>query len=211
MNVFATLPMGSCCARYLCVHSVGLRYMDVQVQSDAGEETNPDDRGGCILAHNMGLGKSFQTIAFLHSYHHHFPGQHTLVVMPKNVLWNWKEEFNLWLSLTKGSELTVEKVRLSQQRLQLHLEDQCVAKHICFINHGHVLCQFPDTAGVQGWSGCDSAAAKCHIKGLRAASSCSQGCDTVCCPEGREWAVGSLFSYLSPAFWHLLDHPLAAL
>ena len=100
--------------------------MDLQVQSDEDGETNADDHGGCILAHNMGLGKSFQTIAFLHSYHHHFPGQHTLVVMPKNVLWNWKEEFYTWLSLTKGSELTVEKVGLSHwlQCIQ-HLPMRC--------------------------------------------------------------------------------------
>lgn len=57
----------------------------------------------------MGLGKTLQTIAFLHTYHHHFPDHHSLLVLPKNVMYNWMTEFEMWLGKTKPSALTIDK------------------------------------------------------------------------------------------------------
>ncbi len=56
-----------------------------------------DEGHGCILAHAMGLGKSIQTIALLHTFHGYFPDQLSLLLVPANVLVNWKEEFGKWL------------------------------------------------------------------------------------------------------------------
>ncbi|XP_077250919.1 protein CHROMATIN REMODELING 20-like isoform X3 [Tasmannia lanceolata] len=60
------------------------------------------DRGlGCILAHTMGLGKTFQVIAFLYTAMRSVDlGLRTaLIVTPVNVLHNWRQEFIKWRPL----------------------------------------------------------------------------------------------------------------
>ena len=55
---------------------------------------------GCILAHCMGLGKTFQVIALLHTLlanHKVTNIRRVIVIMPKNVLFNWYREFQRWL------------------------------------------------------------------------------------------------------------------
>ncbi|ONI05013.1 hypothetical protein PRUPE_6G351600 [Prunus persica] len=57
------------------------------------------DKGlGCILAHMMGLGKTFQVIAFLYTAMRSIDlGLKTaLIVTPVNVLHNWRQEFMKW-------------------------------------------------------------------------------------------------------------------
>lgn len=76
-------------------------------------QSKDEDAGGCILAHDMGLGKSFQVIALLHTYHAYYPGKKSVLVVPPNVVHNWLDEFNAWLpnhSSTNISELTKDKV-----------------------------------------------------------------------------------------------------
>ncbi|CAF1582131.1 unnamed protein product [Adineta ricciae] len=56
---------------------------------------------GCILAHHMGLGKTFQLISFLHTIFKHSDVTQTrtcLILCPVNVISNWAAEFTLWLS-----------------------------------------------------------------------------------------------------------------
>ena len=55
---------------------------------------------GCILAHCMGLGKTFQVITFVTTvlnYHYLFGFKKVLVVCPLNTIRNWKVEFDKWL------------------------------------------------------------------------------------------------------------------
>lgn len=74
-------------------------------------DQNEEDEGrGCILAHAMGLGKSIQTIALLHTYHAYFPGHRSLLIVPANVLGNWKEEFSKWIPpALPGSQQLIDK------------------------------------------------------------------------------------------------------
>ena len=65
----------------------------------------------------MGLGKSLQTIALLHTYHAQFAGERSMLVVPANVLLNWHDEFKQWLPprgspAEHTSELTLSRVRI---------------------------------------------------------------------------------------------------
>lgn len=73
-----------------------------------------EDAGGCILAHDMGLGKSLQVVAVLHTYHTYYPDKRSVLVVPPNVVHNWLDEFNAWLpdqASANMSELSRDKVQ----------------------------------------------------------------------------------------------------
>ncbi|KAK9804987.1 hypothetical protein WJX73_008355 [Symbiochloris irregularis] len=81
--------------------------------------TADEERSGAILAHSMGLGKSFQVIAFLHTLYSlpkgdmtEEEGSRVLLVAPKNVLANWEDEFAKWLSHVPPGVLSTDKVHL---------------------------------------------------------------------------------------------------
>lgn len=85
----------------------------VQAVQEEGDKDEEDTAGGVILAHSMGLGKSLQTIAFLHTFHAYWPGKRSLLLVPSNVLHNWVEEFQRWLPRDRHedcNELTPSKV-----------------------------------------------------------------------------------------------------
>ena len=62
--------------------------------------------GGCILCHNMGLGKSLSTIAALHSVMYHPDAtlhdtqsriKTVLLIAPVNTTANWRNEWGQWV------------------------------------------------------------------------------------------------------------------
>lgn len=85
----------------------GIEFMFHKCFADlAFNNKTQDDIGGCILAHNMGLGKSFSTVTLIHTLLHH-PSLHDtitkcgliktfLLVVPVNTLMNWENEFFIW-------------------------------------------------------------------------------------------------------------------
>ena len=52
---------------------------------------------GCILAHSMGLGKTFQGVAFIDIFLACTGGRKVLCIVPINTIQNWLSEFNYWL------------------------------------------------------------------------------------------------------------------
>uniref|UniRef100_T1IWW8 ATP-dependent helicase ATRX n=1 Tax=Strigamia maritima TaxID=126957 RepID=T1IWW8_STRMM len=59
---------------------------------------------GCILAHCMGLGKTLQVIAFIHTLLSNKKAtklKTCLVVCPLNTILNWYSEFDMWLEAEK--------------------------------------------------------------------------------------------------------------
>ncbi|KAK9292419.1 hypothetical protein L1049_020389 [Liquidambar formosana] len=83
----------------LKVHQVaGIRFMWENIIQSIRKLKSGDKGLGCILAHTMGLGKTFQVIAFLYTAMRSVDlGLRTaLIVTPVNVLHNWRQEFVKW-------------------------------------------------------------------------------------------------------------------
>ncbi|KAF8056394.1 ufc1 [Scenedesmus sp. PABB004] len=78
---------------------------DAEPQPGGASGGEADAAGGCVLAHSMGLGKSFQTVVLLYLAFQKMRGR-ALLVAPTNVLRNWKDEFCKWLppAPTPGSD-----------------------------------------------------------------------------------------------------------
>ncbi|XP_074572269.1 protein CHROMATIN REMODELING 20 isoform X2 [Curcuma longa] len=76
----------------------GIRFMWENIIQSVRKVKSGDKGLGCILAHTMGLGKTFQVIAFLYiALRKADLGLRTaLVVTPVNVLHNWRREFAKW-------------------------------------------------------------------------------------------------------------------
>ncbi|XP_059407059.1 transcriptional regulator ATRX-like isoform X3 [Carassius carassius] len=75
----------------------GVRFMwDCCCESIQSVKRTPGS--GCILAHCMGLGKTFQVIVFLHTVLlcKELPLKRALVVCPLNTVLNWRSEFDQW-------------------------------------------------------------------------------------------------------------------
>lgn len=64
------------------------------------ERTKNTKGSGCILAHCMGLGKSFQIVTLAHTLlmHPETGIKTVLVVCPLSTVLNWANEFKIWLS-----------------------------------------------------------------------------------------------------------------
>ncbi|KAK4282924.1 hypothetical protein QN277_014241 [Acacia crassicarpa] len=77
---------------------VGIRFMWENIIQSIRKVKSGDKGLGCILAHTMGLGKTFQVIAFLYTAMRSTDlGLRTaLIVTPVNVLHNWRQEFIKW-------------------------------------------------------------------------------------------------------------------
>ena len=61
------------------------------------------ERGGAVLAHCMGLGKSLQVIAFIDALLNRQESgvSRVLILSPVNTIHNWMNEFNLWIPYSK--------------------------------------------------------------------------------------------------------------
>ena len=61
------------------------------------------ERGGAVLAHCMGLGKSLQVIAFIDALLNSSKSDvsRVLILSPVNTIHNWMNEFNLWIPYSK--------------------------------------------------------------------------------------------------------------
>ncbi|KAK9063338.1 hypothetical protein SSX86_017208 [Deinandra increscens subsp. villosa] len=53
-------------------------------------------RGGCVISHTPGAGKTLLIISFLESYLKLFPGSRPLVLAPKTTLYTWYKEIIKW-------------------------------------------------------------------------------------------------------------------
>lgn len=59
-------------------------------------EAEKKKRGGCVISHTPGAGKTLLIITFLVSYLKLFPGSRPLVLAPKTTLYTWYKEIIKW-------------------------------------------------------------------------------------------------------------------
>ncbi|XP_055709277.1 transcriptional regulator ATRX-like isoform X2 [Phlebotomus papatasi] len=90
--------------QYLKPHQIdGVRFMYDNVYGGV-DYVNQHDGSGCILAHCMGLGKTLQLIALLHTVirYPELKTNRILVICPKTTIMNWFEEIRKWLKPVRG-------------------------------------------------------------------------------------------------------------
>lgn len=70
------------------------------------EQIKNSKGSGCIIAHCMGLGKSFQVVTLSHTLlMHEESGVRTImVVCPLSTVLNWVNEFKMWLKDVEGGD-----------------------------------------------------------------------------------------------------------
>ena len=108
------LPVDRKIASKLKKHQIeGIQFMFENCYESV-EQIKKGSRGnGCILAHCMGLGKTFQIVSFVHTLLAHLELTKTkrvIVLTPINALLNWRQEFLDWL---KGCDNRVNLFEIS--------------------------------------------------------------------------------------------------
>lgn len=68
------------------------------------ERCKKSEGSGCVIAHCMGLGKTFQVIALIHTLlnHPNIGTRTILICCPKNTVLNWVNEFKIWITSNLG-------------------------------------------------------------------------------------------------------------
>ena len=84
------------------------------------ERTKTSSGSGCIIAHCMGLGKTLQVIALIHTLmRHEETGVKTImIVSPLSTVLNWVNEFNLWLKDIEDGEIEVYELTKFKKNIE---------------------------------------------------------------------------------------------
>lgn len=97
-------------SKHLKPHQVeGVKFMWNSCYESCEMIQNGHKGSGCLLAHCMGLGKTFQVITFVHTLLTNkdlTKCKRVLIMFPVNVLQNWKKEFRKWTKPCK-KQITV--------------------------------------------------------------------------------------------------------
>lgn len=74
------------------------------------DQIEKSEGSGCIIAHCMGLGKTFQVVTLAHTLltHEETGVKTVMVVCPLSTVLNWVNEFKTWLKHVKdGDEIEI--------------------------------------------------------------------------------------------------------
>lgn len=87
----------------------GIQFMYDCVIESLSSWKKEEPGGGCILAHCMGLGKTLQVVALVHTLmtHKDINLRCVLVVAPLNTVLNWQVEFEKWLAVDDRLEVYI--------------------------------------------------------------------------------------------------------
>ncbi|CAD5206323.1 unnamed protein product [Bursaphelenchus okinawaensis] len=154
--------------------------------------------GGGILAHCMGLGKTLQVIAFLYTILSH-PKinkvvRKAMVVVPKNVVINWQQEFEKWVFENGLGGIDIVAVdgekdmERRYQMLQNWQKTKCPAVLIIGYEMYRILVTDPFTSNKKGQKPKPTPARRLHKKLLSKLQELLQdpGPEIVVCDEGHK-------------------------
>ena len=85
-------------AKNIKPHQIGgIRFIYDNIVESLSRVQNKQSGFGCILAHAMGLGKTFQIVTFVEVFLRCPGARKVLCIVPINTIQNWMNEFNNWL------------------------------------------------------------------------------------------------------------------
>ena len=85
-------------AKNIKSHQIGgIRFIYDNIVESLNRVKDKQSGFGCILAHAMGLGKTFQIITFVEVFLRCTECKRVLCIVPINTIQNWMSEFNNWL------------------------------------------------------------------------------------------------------------------
>ncbi|XP_049346028.1 SNF2 domain-containing protein CLASSY 4-like [Solanum verrucosum] len=88
-----------------------------------------DSKGGCIISHPPGTGKTRLTIVFLQSYLKLFPNSRPVIIAPSSLLLNWEAEFQKW-------EVDIPFHNLNSKDFSLQEDEATVSVFRCLSHEG---------------------------------------------------------------------------
>lgn len=108
-------------ARAAKAHQIGgIRFLYDNVVESL-EQFSSSEGFGCILAHSMGLGKTFQVCAFSEVFLRHTKARTILIIVPINTIQNWVSEFNHWLPSELSPDMNEADPPVQLRSFNLHV------------------------------------------------------------------------------------------
>ncbi|XP_015596106.1 transcriptional regulator ATRX isoform X1 [Cephus cinctus] len=156
----------------------GIKFMwDACFESLARMKLNKGS--GCIVAHCMGLGKSFQVVTLAHTLitHEEIGVKTIMVVCPLSTVLNWVNEFKIWLKdVNEGTDVRIfEMTRLKKNYERMrHLEQWQRRGGVLII--GYEMFRNLSNGGKRTRKNVKEAILKCMV---------DPGADLVVCDEGH--------------------------
>ncbi|KAM3322223.1 SNF2 domain-containing protein CLASSY 4-like [Capsicum chacoense] len=104
-----------------------------------------DSKGGCIISHPPGTGKTRLTIVFLQSYLKLFPNCRPVIIAPSNLLLNWEAEFQKW-------EVDIPFHNLNSKDLSFQEDESTVGVFNCLSRAGRKNLQLIRMVKLRSWA-----------------------------------------------------------
>lgn len=109
-------------ARNIKSHQIGgIRFIYDNIVESLTRVKDKASGFGCILAHAMGLGKTFQIISFIEVFLRCTESKRVLCIVPINTIQNWLSEFNSWLPENGMQKLDNDTIINYKRPFKVHL------------------------------------------------------------------------------------------
>lgn len=113
-------------AKNIKPHQIGgIRFIYDNIVESLTRVKDKSNGFGCILAHAMGLGKTFQVISFVEVFLRCTGASRVLCIVPINTIQNWQSEFNNWLPEDGQQKLDNDTIINYRRPFRVYLINDC--------------------------------------------------------------------------------------